>query len=246
MYFTKQDYERILSYIMDHAKKDSEFETVYNISGQELISLVQDGINKNIKLSELITLFDEHGVEVKIQQEEGDSPVMVMSQKVVTEALDDIRDAIDLDAEKGTVQQQIDEINEHIGGPSDESLQSQIDAINETIGGGSSESLQNQLQDLRDNKLQRGLVEQGGDIVDNLTSPDNTKVLSANQGRVLQENVTAAQNTVDSFIHSTIQDRGMSVSVSGTTLNIEFAASSLNTIYVQKVGDVLSLTNATR
>lgn len=263
MYFTKQDYEKILGYILDHSKRDSEFETTYTIDGTELLSLVQNGVNKNVELGELLRLFDEHGLEVKISQVEGDSMTMVMSQRTVTDALNDIRDIIDLDAEKGTVQQQIDDINEHIGGTSSESIQSQIDSINEHIGGPSQQSIQSQIDtinntigpvtgtvkenidDLNSRKLERGLESSGGDIVNNLTSSSTAKVLAANQGKILQDNIDSIQETVDTFVHSTITDRGMAVSVSGQTLNLQFTASDLDTVYVQQVGDVLSLTNAT-
>lgn len=114
MYFTKQDYERILDYIISHSVKDTQFEETYSINGQELISLVQNGVNKNVTSNELLSFFVENGVDVRIQQNEGNSTTLIMSQKAVTDAINSVRASINLNTTKGTVQQQLDNLDAKI------------------------------------------------------------------------------------------------------------------------------------
>lgn len=87
MYFTQDDYEKILGYILDHSKKDSEFVNAQDISGEELISIIQDGINKNLSLGSLIHLVDQHGITLRVKQASGHSIYDVMSQDAVTNAI---------------------------------------------------------------------------------------------------------------------------------------------------------------
>ena len=127
MYFTKQDYERILDYIISHSVKDTQFEETYSINGQELISLVQNGVNKNVTSNELSSFFVENGVDVRIQQNEGNSTTLIMSQKAVTDAINSVRASINLNTAKGTVQQQLDNLDAKI----DELIQ--IEVSNEIL-----------------------------------------------------------------------------------------------------------------
>lgn len=87
MYFTKEDYERILSYILEHSKKDTDFEKATELQGEELLAIVQNNENKTIAIEELLRLIDEEGITIMVAQDEGESSSKVMSQSATTDSL---------------------------------------------------------------------------------------------------------------------------------------------------------------
>lgn len=54
MNFTSEDYQKILTYIKASSKKDSQFNGAAEIDGSELVSIIQDGQNKTIQITQLV------------------------------------------------------------------------------------------------------------------------------------------------------------------------------------------------
>ena len=63
MNFTKEDIEKIARGLLDYSKKDSALDTAQTpLSGDEFITVVQDGVNKKLAISNIVTQFFLLGV----------------------------------------------------------------------------------------------------------------------------------------------------------------------------------------
>lgn len=56
MYFTKEDYLNIEKWLQQRSIKDSEFPHAPVLNGEELVTIVQNNINKSVKLNSLFDL----------------------------------------------------------------------------------------------------------------------------------------------------------------------------------------------
>ena len=54
MYFTQEDYKKIENWLSKKSVKDSDFQEALPLNGEEIITVVQSGHNKKVKIREFI------------------------------------------------------------------------------------------------------------------------------------------------------------------------------------------------
>ena len=92
-YFTKAQIEEIASQLATKAMKDSDFEQTESVAKKDFLVVVQNGINKKMRLSDFIAdvidgvaIID--GSKYMLYDYEGEKTDGSMTQRSVTEALD--------------------------------------------------------------------------------------------------------------------------------------------------------------
>lgn len=101
MYLTEQDYIRIEKDLASRAVKDSQFTKAVEAKEEDQIPILQDQINKLLSIQKLLNYIsaklnlDSFLKQDNIVQERGESTAEVISQKVVSEALNTIEGMID-------------------------------------------------------------------------------------------------------------------------------------------------------
>lgn len=99
-YFTKQQIEEIARRLATETVRDTDFDNATAITGDEYVSVVQDGLNRKVTMEDFIRQVTDNLVvipegEVALYGNTGDSTTGGMTQKAITEAIEELSDSVD-------------------------------------------------------------------------------------------------------------------------------------------------------
>lgn len=112
-YFTKQQIEEIARRLATETVRDTDFDNATAITGDEYVPVVQDGLNRKVTMEDFIRQVTENLVvipegEVALYGNTGDSTTGGMTQKAITEAIEEMGDASAIEAELQELSDSID------------------------------------------------------------------------------------------------------------------------------------------
>lgn len=135
-YFTKQQIEEIARRLTTESVRDTDFDDATAITGDEYVPVVQDGLNRKVTMEDFVHQVTNNLIvipegEVALYGETGSSTTGGMTQKAITDAINEMADASEIEAEISALS---DSVDTRIGNLSD-SVDTRIDALSEEVDG---------------------------------------------------------------------------------------------------------------
>lgn len=113
-YFTKQQIEEIARRLATESVRDTDFDNATAITGDEYIPVVQDGLNRKVTMEDFVRQVTDNLVvipegEVALYGETGESTTGGMTQKAITDAINEMGDASAIEEELQELSESVDE-----------------------------------------------------------------------------------------------------------------------------------------